>query len=364
VTESATGPDLAQDHDARAARARFGPDELGALREWLEREGVELKGVLTASLIDGGKSNLTYMVADDDHGWVLRRPPLGGHTSSAHDVAREYRVIKALKSTQVPVAPTVGSSDDLSIIGAPFTVVEFVDGAAVRTAADLQALNLSTREAVLVNLHAALVSLHQIDPADVGLSGLGKPTGFAQRQLRRWSGQWDAVGARAIPETMTAAREVVTALGDAIPRQSLTRVVHGDYRIDNTLIDLSSGEVRAVVDWELSTLGDPVADVALMCVYREAPLNYILGFEAAWTSARLPDGDELAARYERAGGVPLHNWEFWMALSAYKLAVIAAGIDYRWKIGATVGDGFATAGAAVEPLMDLAHGYAAALKGS
>lgn len=362
MTENpATDADLTPDPETAAD---LGPEQLAAIRAWLEAQGVDVSGALTASLIAGGKSNLTYKVGDDDHEWVLRRPPLGGHTPSAHDVAREYRVTRALEATAVPIARTVGSAEDLAIIGAPFTVVEFVHGTAVRTAAELDALDASTVESLLTGLLTALADLHRVDPADVGLSDLGRPTGYAERQLRRWTGQWDVVGSQAAPHVEAAAREVVASLRDAIPRDSAARVVHGDFRIDNTLVDLSRGQIRAVVDWELSTLGDPVADVALMCVYREQPLNQILGFDAAWTSARLPDGAELATRYEQEGGAPLRDWEFWMALSAYKLAVIAAGIDYRWRAGATVGDGFATAGSAVEPLMDIARLYAGAVKGS
>lgn len=326
-------------------------DQLAALERWLPEQGVAVAGALRTRLITGGKSNLTYELRDDEHRWVLRRPPLGGYTPSAHDVAREFRVTSALASTDVPVAASVAVEPTGEVLGAPFTVVAYVEGASIRTGAELDALAPATVEAALDGLVSALAALHRVDHVAVGLESFGRPDAYAARQLRRWSGQWDLVGGHATPGAARAAAELVERLGATLPPQRHTAVVHGDYRIDNTLLDLDTGRVAAVVDWELSTIGDPVADVALMGVYRDPTLDVILGFPAAWTSPSLPDPDALGERYEAAGGVPLDHWDFWMALGGYKLAVISAGIDHRFRAGGTVGDGFDTAGDAVEPLL-------------
>jgi aminoglycoside phosphotransferase (APT) family kinase protein len=332
----------------------LGASELASLRQWLDADGVPVSGALRARLIAGGKSNLTYAVRDDVHHWVLRRPPAGEHTESAHDVGREYAVTSALARTNVPVAATVASCNDESVIGVPFTIVEFVDGAAIRSADDLHLLNDDTLENVVDGLVSALATLHRVDHVAAGLESFGRPDGYASRQLRRWGGQWDVVGQHSSNSVRSAANQVLKRLQGRVPPQGSVGVVHGDYRIDNTLVDLGTGAVRAIVDWELATIGDPVADVALMCVYRLPALDAILGFDAAWTSDRLPTPDDLAARYAMAGGAPLENWEFWTALSSFKLAVIAAGIDHRWRSGGTVGEGFDTASDAVEPLIDQA----------
>ena len=152
--------------------------------------------------------------------------------------------------------------------------------------------------------------------------------------------------------------ELSAQLRDSVPEQRSTGIVHGDYRIDNTLLDLyspPSARIAAVVDWELSTLGDPVADVAMMCAYRDPTFDLIIGEEGAWTSSRLPGPVELAGSYEAAGGVRLTAWNFHLALAYFKIGVIAAGIDHRVRAGATAGRGFDTAGDAVAPYLELAR---------
>ena len=323
--------------------------QLGAVADLLTAQGAVVHGDLSARLIDGGRSNLTYLLEDEESRWVLRRPPTAGATPSAHDVAREFRVTSALEGAGVPVPPSVLLCQDDAVLGAPFTVVAFVEGSSLRTRADVDALDESLLKSSLDELVATLAALHSVDHEAVGLSTFGRPDGYAARQLRRWSGQWEIVGT----DDSGRAEALADRLRGAVPDQPHTAVVHGDYRSDNTLVDLGDGgRVKAIVDWELSTIGDPVADVALMCAYRHPALDMILGFPSAWTSSRLPDVADLAAAYERAGGVRLDHWEFHQALAFYKLAVIAAGIDHRYRAGGTVGDGFETAGDAVAELID------------
>jgi aminoglycoside phosphotransferase (APT) family kinase protein len=228
---------------------------------------------------------------------------------------------------------------------------------AVRTRADLTAYDGERLAAVMTSLVGTLVKLHRVDHRSVGLESFGRPEGYAERQLRRWSGQWEIVG---LADLQLLAAEVIDTLRSRPPQQLTTSVVHGDYRIDNTLLS-SSGTVAAVVDWELSTLGDPVADVAMMCAYRYEPFDLVLGVPSAWTSARLPSVEALAADYESAGGVALVDWDSHLALACFKVAVIAAGIDHRQRAGSGSGAGFDTAGDAVGPFLELARD---ALRGS
>ena len=324
--------------------------ELFAVAAVLTEAGVGLAGPLEASLIAGGRSNLTFKLSDGVSRWVLRTPPRAGRTPSAHDVAREFRVTSALGAAGVPVPPAVALCEDDTVIGAPFAVAGFVDGTTVQTRTDLDGLDAATVGDCVDRLVEALAQLHHVDHVAAGLERFGRPDGYSARQVARWSSQWDLVGT---PGLTRAATEVAALLEAAVPEQRSVGIVHGDFRIDNTILRLD-GPVRvaAVVDWELSTVGDPVADVALMCVYRHPALDLVLGAPSAWTSDRLPAPAELAARYESAGGVPLVHWDFHLALGYFKLAVIAAGIDHRHRAGATHGPGFDSAGDAVGPLLE------------
>ncbi len=306
--------------------------DLASLDRYLRSLGIERDGELRATFISGGRSNLTFRVYDDTTSWLVRRPPLHGLTPSAHDMAREFRVVAALRDTSVPVAGAIALCEDDSVLGTPFQIVEFVAGQVVRRRAQLEALSHTVIGSCVDSLIRVLVDLHSVDPTAVGLADFGKPSGYLERQVRRWGSQWDLVR---LPDDRRDADvgRLHAGLRDAIPRQSRTSIVHGDYRIDNTILDSDDPTtVRAVVDWELSTLGDPLSDAALMCVYRDPALDLIVNAQAAWTSPLLPTADELADRYSLAAGTPLAHWEFYMALAYFKLAIIAAGIDFRRRM--------------------------------
>ena len=306
--------------------------DLASLDRYLRSLGLGRAGELRGEFISGGRSNLTFRVYDDATSWLVRRPPLHGLTPSAHDMAREYRVVAALHDTPVPVARAIALCEDESVLGAPFQVVEFVDGQVVRRRAQLDALSRTVIDGCVNSLIRVLVDLHGVDPSAVGLADFGKPTGYLERQVRRWGSQWELVR---LPEDGRDAdvERLHAGLGRAIPPQSRTSIVHGDYRIDNTILDADDPTtVRAVVDWELSTLGDPLSDAALMCVYRDPALDLIVNAQAAWTSPLLPSADELADRYSLVSGLPLAHWEFYMALAYFKLAIIAAGIEFRQRM--------------------------------
>ena len=327
-------------------------DELEFVASTMRAAGAHVAGPLRPTLIAGGRSNLTYRLDDGASRWVLRMPPRSGRTPSAHDVAREFRVTRALGGTDVPVAKAVVLCEEESIIGLPFAVAEFVDGTTVQSRADLWRLDDDAVRGSVAALVESLAALHRADYRSLGLEDFGRPVGYAQRQLRRWSGQWELVATES-PDLLAMADELSSRLSASVPEQRTTTVVHGDYRIDNALLDLRDRPIRvaAIVDWELSTIGDPVADVAMMCAYRHSALDLILGTESAWTSDRLPAPDRLASLYEQSGGVDLVDWDFHLALAYFKIAVIAAGIDHRARAGAASGPGFDTAGDAVGPLL-------------
>lgn len=302
-----------------------------ALRQYLIDHGVAVRGGLEVELIAGGRSNLTFKVSDESSAWVVRRPPLGGLTPSAHDVGREFVVTEKLYGTGVPIAQPIALDADGAVCGAPLTVTEFVTGRVYRHKDDLDALSdreLAANTAALVRV---LVELHSVDYRAVGLESFGRPEGFVARQVRLWARQWDLVQTREIGDVA----KLVAALDDAVPQVSQASVVHGDFRIDNTICDPERPDViRAVVDWEMSTLGDPLTDIALMCAYRSPAFDLVFGHPAAWTSSRLPSADALAEQYAKLSGRDLADWNFYLALANFKIGVIAEGITHRAAHGA------------------------------
>ncbi|MFF2397504.1 phosphotransferase family protein [Nocardia sp. NPDC058114] len=332
--------------------------DIAALEQFLRANGVEVEGELRVELISGGRSNLTFAAADDVSRWVVRRPPVAGLTPSAHDMAREYTVTSALQTSAVPVARTLAFDATGSALGAPMTVVEFVDGTVFRDQDDLAALTDEQVDSSVRALVRVLADLHAVDPGAVGLESFGRPTGFVARQVKLWASQWERVKTRELADVAA----LHAALAAAIPPETSASIVHGDFRIDNTILDSAEPEkVRAVVDWELSTLGDPLTDVALMCVYRSPIFDVILGTRAAWTSPRLPSADTLAQAYATASGRELDNWGFYLALANFKLGIIGEGITHRAHQGSDTGS---AADRAAEATPEFMAAGLRALKGS
>lgn len=234
-----------------------------ALRGHLDRVRPGLvSGPLSARLIEGGRSNLTYTVSDGTGRWVVRRPPLGHVLATAHDMKREHRVISALHPTGVPVPATVLLCEDESVIGSPFYVMEFVEGTPYRTAAQLAAIGAERTRAAVLGLVDTLVDLHAVDQEAAGLADFGRPEGFLDRQLRRWGKQLDASRNR----ELAGIDELHATLGRDLPRSPAPTVVHGDYRLDNVLLG-DDDRINAILDWEMSTLGDPLTDLGLLVMY-------------------------------------------------------------------------------------------------
>ena len=219
---------------------------------------------LTAELIAGGRSNLTYTVGDGTHSWVLRRPPLGHVVATAHDMGREYRVLAALADSDVPVPKVYAFCDDLAVNDAPFYVMDHVDGRILRNPEEMATLTADEAKRCSYTLIDVLARLHSVDYEAVGLGDFGRPDGFLARNVARWGKQWQANKTRDVP----AVDELARRLDAALPESGPAAIVHGDYRLDNTMVAYDDpGRIVAVLDWEMSTLGDPLTDVGLLLVY-------------------------------------------------------------------------------------------------
>lgn len=310
--------------------------DLDRLRGLLERERPGLAhGPLTGRLIEGGRSNLTYVVTDGTSKWVVRRPPLGHVLATAHDMKREHRVISALHTTNVPVPRPVLLCEDEEVLGAPFYVMEFVEGTPYRTADQLAPLGPERTRGAVLSLVDTLVELHAVDPEEVGLADFGRPEGFLDRQLRRWGKQLDASRNR----ELAGIDELHATLGRRLPVSPAPAVVHGDYRLDNVLIG-ADDRIKAILDWEMSTLGDPLTDLGLLVMY-SIPLGMANSpVSTTAEAAGHPDPAELIERYAARSGRDVSAVSWYTAFAWFKLAVILEGIHYRYTLGQTVGRGF------------------------
>jgi aminoglycoside phosphotransferase (APT) family kinase protein len=311
-----------------------------AAPDGIDREGVEgwfsdhvpeVQLPLSFERIAGGHSNLTYRVGDAaGHHWALRRPPLGKRLGSAHDMGREHKVVSALGATKVPVAPALGLCEDESVNEAPFYVMEFVEGPILRGLAEADAFpDEGDRRAIGERVVDTLVDIHAVDPDAVGLGDLGRKEDYVARQLHRWQGQWEKSKTREL-QSIDAVHERLSA---RIPEQGPATIVHGDYRLDNMILT-PEGEVAAVVDWELCTLGDPLADVGLLMVYwaEEGDEGISLG-QPANLAPGFPSRAELRARYAEKSGRDLSELDFFVALGYWKLAIILEGVYARYTAG-------------------------------
>ncbi len=306
----------------------------------IDRDGVEgwfrehvagAEPPLSFELIAGGRSNLTYGVTDSNgRRWALRRPPMGKTLGSAHDMGRECRVVSALAPTPVPVAHIAGFCEDDSVNGAPFYVMDFVDGPILRRLPDADSYDEETRRAIGERVIDTLVDIHAVDPDEVGLGELGKKSDYVARTLHRWQGQWHKGRTRDIP----LVDEVHDRLAARIPEQGPATIVHGDYRLDNMILTPEATAVAAVVDWELCTLGDPLADVGMLMVYWGEEGDELMPLlEPATIAPGFPSRSEVRERYAERSGRDLGLIDFYVALGLWKLAIILEGVYARYSAG-------------------------------
>jgi aminoglycoside phosphotransferase (APT) family kinase protein len=338
--------------------------DVEALQEWLLVNQPELLGAvpLSAKLIAGGRSNLTYAIRGASEPVVLRRPPLGHVQSTAHDMAREFRVISALRGSRVPVPRAIRLVDDPKAgVDAPFYLMERVSGRTILTREDNAAYSPAQLRELSLDLVRTLAHLHTIEPASVGLADFGHPDGFLARQVDRWGRQYDGSRNRELPELDALQQELHTS----IPETRRSSIVHGDFRLDNALVRDIAGapSISAILDWEMATLGDSLTDLGLLGLYWN--LNEMDGVppgvvaSSVTEAAGYPSFEQLVDEYSDVTGVEIPELPWYLALAAFKLAVILEGIHYRFKAGQTVGEGFDQIGGLVPPLARAGRRYLA-----
>jgi aminoglycoside phosphotransferase (APT) family kinase protein len=336
----------------------------GWINDTIGGEPAELTGI---QLIAGGRSNLTYRLTVGDRSLVLRRPPLGHVLPTAHDMSREYRVLTALSGTAVPVARPVAFCADTEVVGAPFYLMEHVPGSVLRTRQDTASLTEAQARELSEHLADMLAAIHGIDVDAVGLADLGRGAGYLRRQLGRWQRQWDLSVTREVP----GYPELVARLASRLPGEGETTLVHGDFRLDNVLVALApEPRITAVVDWEMATLGDPLADLGLTLVYwtdpgedgwltpeqqaAAGPLAAGVSTDATASPGFLSRA-QFAAGYAQRTGRDVSRIGYYVAFGYFKLAVVLEGIHARYLQNQTVGEGFHQDGLAVPALVARAH---------
>jgi aminoglycoside phosphotransferase (APT) family kinase protein len=335
-----------------------GVEDPDRLYKWVVRAGLddlgELRGV---QLIAGGRSNLTYRLDFDGGQLVLRRPPLGHVLPTAHDMSREYRVLTALRGTQVPVPDALAICQDPEVVGAPFYLMRYVDGLVLRSTEDGSLITAEQAGQLSELLAEMLATIHAVNTEAVGLSDFGRPQGYMTRQLSRWQRQWDLSKTRDIQ----AYDDLVGRLTAGLPESTDGTLVHGDFRLDNTLVRLGDpATIAAVVDWEMSTLGDPLADLGLTLSYWADSSD-----DRSWLDINVGAGitaqpgfvsrARFAARYAELTGRDISGIGYYIAFGYFKLAVVLEGINARFQQHLTVGEGFDHQGQAVPVLIARAH---------
>lgn len=310
----------------------MGPVDLdtAALGDWLERHVPGCRGPLTLTKFESGQSNPTYRIDMPGGSMVLRRKPFGALLPSAHAIEREYRVMTALRPFGFPVPAVVALCEDASVIGAPFYLMSMVEGSNYTDGA-LPGFSNEARRALYLALIDNLAALHRIDPEAAGLATYGRPGNFFERQVARWITQYRA----SETERMDDMERLIAWLPKSLPAQAGVSVVHGDYRIDNVIMDPPGGRIAAVLDWELSTLGDPLSDFTYFLMNWVTPYDgrsALQGLDLA--ALGIPALDEVTARYcEQAGRAPIANLDWYFAFNCFRLVGIAQGIKKRVNDG-------------------------------
>jgi aminoglycoside phosphotransferase (APT) family kinase protein len=302
-----------------------------ALSAWIATHIPSASGPVTVSHLSGGSSNLTFRVRDDANDWVLRRPPVGAFLATANDMGREYRVQTGLQNTDVPVPRTIAMCEDESIIGVPFYLMTFVDGIVYSDTDQVAHLDQSQALAATDELIDVLAQLHSVDFEAVGLGQLGKPTGFLERQINRWCLQWEKSKQGELP----AIDEVAERLKRSVPSHTDASIVHGDYSFNNTMWSRTDpAKMVAVLDWEMSTLGDPLTDLGMVSVYWGEAGEIMWRSRSPQPHRRnpgFPSGDHLLARYETSSGRSIQDIDVYRVLAVFKLSIITEGALARIK---------------------------------
>jgi aminoglycoside phosphotransferase (APT) family kinase protein len=329
-------------------RHRF---DLTSLRRWIDEHVEKTGGPLEARQFRGGQSNPTFFVHDGARRWVLRKKPPGQLLASAHQVEREHRVLSALAATPVPVARVYGLSEDASVIGTPFYLMEHIEGR-IFWNVQLPGVDPKERAAIYEELARVLAAIHGVDVDAVGLGDYGKRGGYVERQIKRWSEQYRSSETTTIPEM----ERLIEHLPANVPSGDETTLAHGDYRLDNVIFHPTEPRALAVIDWELSTLGHPLADLAYTCMLYDVMLPRVGGLLGTdFGATGIPSEDRFVARYrEHSGRGAIHDFAYYKAFSLFRLAAIAQGVYKRSLGGNASSDDAALYGAAVPHLSGIA----------
>ena len=304
-----------------------------------------------------GRSNLTFKITRGDQSWILRRPPMGDLPETAHDMMREYRVLSGLAGTDVRAPRPVLACSNPNVIGVPFYLMEVVDGLVIRDQLPEQ-FTVEHRAAIGEQMIDALAELHTVDPSSVGLGDLGKPEGYTARQVARWSKQWGVMATRELPDV----EAVRTWLEDNVPQNSPTAIVHGDYKLDNVVFGAETPpRLRAIFDWEMATLGDPLADLGyLMMFWPEADEANIGGLPQPTQAEGFLPRQPLIERYEERTGFAMTDLNFYRTLALWKLAILTEGLYKRYLAGKADSDWFAVLETAVPQMAAVAREWSGA----
>ena len=350
------------EHEALPLGDLLRPDLVGP--RLAEATGDESWKDFSAELIAGGKSNLTFTLRSDAGEVILRRPPTGKLLPSAHDMGREARIQLGLGGTDVPVAKVLLNETTGEDLGVPYYVMEKVVGHVIRDTLPPGFAEDDDDKAAMADAQIdALVALHSVDQEAVGLGDLGRPDGYLERQLRRWLGQSEKAHESVRTDRLA---ELAARLGESMPASPSSRITHGDYRLDNYVVDPGDpGRILAILDWELSTLGDPVADLAQTVLYwgdpdgPKVPLIPTITTEAGW-----PGPDRLLERYCAATGTDPSHMPWYLAFATFKFAAIAQGVATRSLAGDMAGQDFGDIGPQIRDLVDHGHSILDSRKGA
>jgi aminoglycoside phosphotransferase (APT) family kinase protein len=314
-----------------ATRSSVPGIDVPAVSAWLARHVAELEPPFAFTRIGAGQSNLTFRVdAEAGGSVVLRRPPLGEILASAHDMSREHRILTCLSTAGGRVPGTRAFCDDTTVTGAPFYVMEHVDGLVLNTVEVAESVDVGVRAAAGRSMATTLAELHAFDVDAVGLGDFRRPGSLASRQLKRWRAQWHASKTQELP----LIDQLADGFETSMPEEREIVLVHGDYHLNNVLVG-PDGAVRAVLDWELCTVGDPLADVGLMLAYwselgESARRDDALFREPVTALPGFPDSAELLPVYSGASGREVSDIAYWVAFAYWKVAIIVEGVYRRW----------------------------------
>lgn len=333
----------------------LGQFKLDVLADWLNAQGITERGTLSCKPLTGGQSNPTYLLNRGSQQLVLRKKPPGVLLASAHAVDREFRVMNALQNSAVPVPKLFAFSDDINIVGTPFYIMEFLQGRVI-VDQSLPGFSVAERGAVYEEMNRVIAALHQVDAAEVGLDTFGKPGNYFQRQIARWSRQY----LESNTESIDSLHALIEWLPQNIPAGDETSIVHGDYRLDNLVLHPTEPRAIGLLDWELATLGHPMADFAYHCMSWHIPATLWRGIGGLDLPAiGIPDEATYVKMYTDATGAQgVEHWDFYIAYNLFRIAAILQGIARRAADGTAAAEDAIETGSKARPLADIGWKYA------